>query len=468
MRIVERVNLSLEHQIAALGREFEAWRTRTDANTPLEKHFSQVRTITGGLDGLLARATSRMAAGAVDERARTAVRGAHVLWDYFRSKLSLRESPALVHELRCFDELAWACYEPVLKAVDVGVVDPLRLKEPPLVFFSTDATPFARTREGTIVAAGLDTADPTIFDTAILSLPISLIGVPWFQHSYMPGAVVIAHEVGHAVANDLSAAAAAAGRRHDGVRPEIEEAVARLGLGPRAEGWGCWCHELFADAFAALCCGPAAAMALAEYLAGDPGALAGEVLPNPAGAARPDKGWDVYPTRQLRMRFNFELLRQLELADDGLKTEWEETYGTLHSMLAFDADLESVARALLTTPLTVFGGKSIRDVITFQQANLDDAINTASLIARGDTPTNNTSFRVIFAALALAYRRDPPGFVTRYVPADPPLAQRLTGTIRGGPRGVREALPAEAQPAREQAGAHLGDMLADLFMPPTL
>lgn len=457
MTLAERAGLTVEHQAAALRREFDAWRARTQRGTRLEKHRSQVERITGGLGELLGRAPAASVDPAANLRARAIVQGAHVLWDFFRSKLALRDVEWLYEELRCVDELAWECYRPAVEAASAaGAVDPARLKEPPLVFFTADVSPFARTRSKLITARRLGPDDGSLFSTAVLSLPISVVGVPWFQLNYMPGAVVVAHEVGHAVANDLSVALTAAGRPGDGPRAQIEAAVGKLGLGGREAAWAAWCHELFADAYGVLCCGPAAVAGLAEYLADTPAAVADEDLPDQARLAAPDGGWGAYPTRYLRMLFNLELLRRLGLPDLGLRQEWEGAYGAAHRLAHFAGDIAAVAAAILDTPLAVFGGKAVCAVIGFSLADQQDVVQIADILIGNATPGKGTPFRKIIAGIALAYREHPQSFMQTYAEARPSLAARINLTIPGGDRN-----PPDERLAQPAAGQSAAALLAD-------
>ena len=91
---------------------------------------------------------------------------------------------------------------------------------------------------------------------AAMRLPFSLIGVPWFQSGFLPGALAIAHEVGHAVESDFDLA------------PNLQDLIetALSSSSTRQSHWKRWAGEMFADLWGCLAVGPAFTRALAELL----------------------------------------------------------------------------------------------------------------------------------------------------------------------------------------------------------
>ena len=143
-----------------------------------------------------------------------------------------------------------------------GTVVAVALKEPPLVAFTTDASPFASAREAGV--EGLTGQDAQVLDEAVRRLPVPVVGMPWSYLDHLPRSVSIAHEVGHVVAWDFK------------VREVIKTAFARLPRSvpdARRAGWEDWCHELFADAYGIQCMGVGFVLALADFLVGDPNTL---------------------------------------------------------------------------------------------------------------------------------------------------------------------------------------------------
>jgi len=447
VELAERGAILLHHQIAILRRELADWRSRTQQGPPLEKHHSQVVRIAEQIAGFLDE-TEGQAPGAPsfaeNKRLRSRVLGAHRIWDYFRSKLGLRNVPWLQADLLCADEFAWECYRPAREqAGAAGVIAPEALKEPPLIFFSGDASPYARSRNTPLLPEGITEREVQDFGEAILALPIPVVGVPWFQVHHLPSAVVIGHEVGHAVEHDF------------GLDSEIEQIVAALAIPEaRRKAWSCWRHELFADAYGVLSGGLAAVIALQDYLSADVAAVQTMRLSDP--------DWGRYPTTYLRMRVNFELLRQIGLPDGGLQQIWADTYG-FDLMHAFEADVPSVVEQLLTTPLVAFGGRALREVIVFAPEDQRVAEGLAYDLNQGIPLPQGVPFRRIFAAATLAYHTDPRQFALVQDSAAESLTAQAAATIAPGVRSAEEGLDADARAELAAADRMAGRSLLRLF-----
>ena len=116
-----RKSIGLEQKLTALSDEFKEWLDASEANKPFEKHNTQIRAITGHLAGLR-RQTETMFAnarkeGTILDQARnleSMVLGIRRIWEFFRAKLVQRRDAGLRAFLQFADELAWACYKPVL------------------------------------------------------------------------------------------------------------------------------------------------------------------------------------------------------------------------------------------------------------------------------------------------------------------------------------------------------------------
>lgn len=440
----QRAN-ELLHQKETLRREFADWRARSQANQPLEKHKSQIERLTAQLEGFLAAAGDPNPAApsfADNERIYTRLLGAHRIWAYFRSKLALRDVAWLRSALIAADELAWKCYEPArLAAKQAGAIDANALKEPPLVFFTTDATPYAQARDMPFAPEGITSRDALNFGAAMLRLPIPLVGIPWFQLDHLPSAVVIAHEVGHAVDRDF------------GLRTALTPALDGLDLPvERKAAWTMWLPELLADAYGILGTGAAFVYALTGYLADDAAVVERETR------AAPD--WQTYPTRHLRVLFNFKVLELLGLEIADLSEAWKSAYA-FHQLPEFEDDLEPVAEAMLGTPLTVFGGKRLVDVIRFDpEQDQKAAQRQARNIVEGFQLDASTPVRVLLAATTLAYVRDAQKYATRN--ANTAILGLILQAI---PPGTRTAgvVRADQVAQHQQADAAAGAALLNLF-----
>ena len=441
----QRAN-ELIYQKETLRREFAAWRARSQANQPLEKHNSQIARLTTQLEGFLAAVQDPnldTPSFAENERIYTRLLGAHRIWAYFRSKLALRDVAWLSDSLKVADELAWKCYEPARTAAKTaGTIDVGALKEPPLVFFTTDATPYAQARDMPFAPEGITSRDALNFGAAILRLPIPLVGVPWFQLDHLPSAVVIAHEVGHAVDRDF------------GLRAALAPAIAATAIPPeRQAAWVMWLPELLADVYGILCAGAAFVYALTSYLADAPDIVERETR------SAPD--WQTYPTRHLRVLFNLKVLELLDLSIDDLTNAWHTAYA-FHQLTEFEEDLEPVAEAILGAPLAVFGGQRLVDVLWFGDKQEQDSLRSqAKKFLDGFGLIQGTRFEKLIAVATFAYARDPQAYAAK--DSNAKFTETLAAQIKQGVRAADIKPNVQESDRRNQADAATGAALLDLF-----
>ena len=449
MELVKQRVIELRHQKQILRQELADWRTRTQKGEKLEKHFTQVLAISAQLDGFLDKMgepdeTSAEPFKSCDKINRLLI-GAHRVWAYFRSKLALREVDWLADDLKCADELAWECYRPAReKAAAVGSIPKDGLKEPPLVFFSNDASPFAQARHSVFEPELInEQGDVKRLGEALLLLPIAVIGVPWFQVDHLPMAVVVAHEVGHAVEHDFK------------LEKPLADAFAALNVpGDRKPAWSSWRDELFADAYGVLCTGPAYVQALMDFVAADPTLVQQERLEDPK--------WGRYPNRFLRMLVNFRLLAQIGIANPTLEKVWQDTY-QFHLMQPFEADLPAVVSALLDTPLPMFGSASIREVVSFSNQDVGRVNELAQFVNGGIALPAGEPFRRLYPATTVAYYADQESYVRRN--AHKAIVQRMLASIPPGVRSSDKVLQpsriTEIETIYRQAGGELMAVLSD-------
>jgi hypothetical protein len=329
-----RKRVELEAKLAALPRELDLWRDLSAAGRPFEKHQSQIERLSAQVRGLhdevkvdfgkLATTDALLAQARTIELRLLAV---HSVWDYFRSKFVLRSHEPFGSVLKAADAFAWACYEPVQRA-HAGSLAPRR--EPPLVSLQSQWTPTAlpRGRAYEVARSPGGWTDSAPFARVIESLPIPIIGLPWHALDHLPHVALLAHEVGHVVAQDFD------------LQSKVDRALADLTLGePRhRSAWQAWSNEIMADVFACYAAGPAFPWALIDALAAPVDRVSGE--------NKKDE-WGEYPTSTLRVRMNAETLRQLDFAKDAedMEAEWRRTYPT-HKMAVFDPDLPTVVKAI--------------------------------------------------------------------------------------------------------------------------
>jgi hypothetical protein len=266
--------------VDSLTRDLDAWRAGTAA-PPLDKHASQVESVAGQLSAALDELRP-----ALDDttRATQAVLDYHHIWDFFRGKLSLRYIPWYQPFLGAADDLAWAAWRPVRDAVRARTGAELR--EPPLVYFSRSAVPFAVPRgedyRDLLPRGGIWTAEA---DEVASALVVPVISLPWHRTNWLPVTLSIAHEVGHVVVTDL------------GLRPWLTGRLAAADLpDARREAWTAWWEEVWADVFAAVVCGSATALSLRAQLGEDDDAE--------------EPPWGDYPPASLRLRLIGEVARR--------------------------------------------------------------------------------------------------------------------------------------------------------------
>ncbi|MBX3001461.1 MAG: hypothetical protein KF893_23270 [Caldilineaceae bacterium] len=378
----------------------------------------------------------------------TIVLGAHRIWAYFRSKLALRDIAWLMQDLTTADELAWVCYQPVRdQAKRAGTIAPEALKEPPLLFFSSQPAPFVQGRDTNFQPEGVTTDDSSKFGRAVLKLPVPMIGLPWFHVDHLPITVLVAHEVGHAVERDF------------GLEEQLSQIFDALPVDDgRKRAWTMWRKEIFADVFGIICTGRAHVLALMDYLINDPETIQQQRVDGPA--------WGLYPPDFLRMLLNVEILAQLApkngereawLAAYCLPIDeaWRGTY-TFHQMRTFEPDIAAVVKAILTTEWEGLGGatltKTVKPVDEKRVQKLADDILKRRLLP------SNESFRQLFAAATVAYHQDTTGYVAsnQTVRVAARLFKLIENTgVRNDDRNLSQTQQQKQQTADRQAGSAL-------------
>jgi hypothetical protein len=434
----------LAQQKQALQDEFADWRARSQPGQPLEKHLSQIARITRQLDAFLDEIGDAPDSFDAQETYTRKVLGAHRIWAYYRRKLSLRDVAWFRDDLKCADELAWKCYFPAReKAEAAGAIATGALKEPPLVFFSHEASPFMYPRAAAFTVEGITSSQD--LKAALLKLAVPVVGVPWFQVHNVASAPVIGHEVGHVVEEDF------------GLEETIEDLTDHLDTIPqeRRDVWRIWSHELFADLYGCLCTGPAYPMALMDYLLDRPQAIQNERWTDPDWQQhmRP------YPTRYLRMQFNFAVLEKMGQQDAALEQSWKGTYA-YHKMKAYTADIPAVVDALLGAGLAPFGGVPIHSVITFGQPDQAMAGTLAARLNAGLSLPAGQSFRQLVAGATLAFHTDPQRY--QQVNGGQTILARMAAAIPAGDRDDQVLGPVK-RVERDAADDQTGRALTDLF-----
>ncbi|MEV0125292.1 hypothetical protein AB0I16_27770 [Streptomyces sp. NPDC050703] len=384
--------MTARRQEAVLGRlldglrsELADWRVLATRGDPpeLEKHRSQLAAVEAMLTGGLAEARARLDAG---ERAGlpVLVLDLHHVWDYFRSKFTLRRMPEYRDVLATADELAWSCYEAPLTAA-LGVAG-TPSKEPPLVSFGRAAGPRAHRRgdqyRDLLPRGGVHTREGV---ELARSLPFPVIDLPWYYGSHLPALLTVAHEAGHHIEDDF-ALTPAIGHR-------LASAALPAGELPR---WHGWAGEVFADVCATLVCGAAYPAVLAEVLT--------TLTPEDATAAAPG----AHPPAGVRLGVCAAVLSRVG-ADSG------PAAGT-----AGRADLAEVARALVDGGYDQFGGRSLPELLCPRprpDAEPEYAGTVEAEHLLSGMPSRHKRVPGVLAAAALAFLADPEAYDARAVGA---------------------------------------------------
>jgi hypothetical protein len=401
MDLAHRKKIELQQKLASVQSEFESWRDKSKAYQPLEKHHSQIHRVTLQLEGLNTEIKSELdklgTGPEVLTKARElelAILESHRVWEFFRSKLSLRSIEWFNKYLIAADELAWECYSAAQNKLDPNYLAKEKVKEPPLVFFNGGSSPFTMPRDYAFDAEAVP--DEEIQTGGVLAvlraLPIPVIGIPWFQIQHLPEMLVVAHEVGHDVESDFELTA------------DLEQALdkamdaAKTDAGHRS-AWHAWLGEIFADVYGVLSCGPAFVQSLMDFLATDRDKITSEVRTAPR--------WELYPTDYLRVLINIEALDETAFATDRkrLKDQWAATYSE-HAMTDYEKDIPAIVKAIIDGPYTAFGGAALKDVISFTVMDQYSTNSDANRLEAGAGPEASTT-RVLFAAATTVFARAP-------------------------------------------------------------
>jgi hypothetical protein len=425
-----RKNLELKSKAAALTTELGEWTKVAAAGQRFEKHHSQVARLSVQLGAAVAELLCEIDKpnkATVAEEIEDRILDLHRVWNFFRGKLVLRSFDHFRDYLAIADEFAYACYKPVIDSKG----DTFR--EPPLTFFNEESSPFAmaRNRSYSFAIPGASLTNEAA-SALVKSLPVPVIGIPWFQQGHLPDLAIVAHEAGHHVEDDLALAGT------------LDVALQNANLEPgRRVAWLSWRGEVFADVYATLALGRAFALALLDFLtSSEARAMAAGVIGGPP--------WGDYPTPALRIAITREVLRELKTLDQ--KTKDLLAPVAQHAMSHFDADCSAVVKAFLDTAQP--GGKKLAQLLRpLSELNASDAAGKAL----NEGTIEATDPRELVAAAVLAWTRDAKTF---HETAQAKLADRIRASIVPGTRGIpmveqQEKSAAKSRPADLAVGRSL-------------
>ena len=446
----QRRRAEIDAKVKSLDKELGHWKDLTDREgLGLRRHHTQVRRVAAVLDGLtesVRQVLDGLPADAVvlDQATslENSILAAHSIWEVFRAKLVLREDGLFRDILAACDDLAWECYGPAMR-----VFDPDR-KGPPLVYFTATWSPFMMPRDSSFqneVRAGPGAAGALRDDEflrVLKYLPIPLISVPWYHAVHLPGAIVIAHEVGHVVEFDFDLTA------------DIAAALSKAGL-EHEDVWKGWASEVFADLYGCLCMGPAFVGAMMDLLSASVSSVQSET-----------RSGGKYPTRALRVELMLGAL-QRDHAEEAkrLRATWEDVYGPLGKMLEFKPDVTKVIDAIHAGP---YRGHALIDIIAFPgDAFADRKIGEAAGQGSAADFSKYTDPRRLFAGAQWLHENPQPGQHARaYDLIVQQIGKKAVNEYRSGDNKPVAKAAVEAdliarQDDDRQTGRALANLLAD-------
>jgi hypothetical protein len=342
----DRKERELKFKLASLPMELGQWRIKAQTHEPLAKNHSQITRVILRMEGFQNKVESELQeavqqdelwkrAGVIETKALLL----HMVWDFFRTRFSLRTVSPFDRYLALADAFGRACYEPAVR--HLKTIPATEFCPAPLITFNDQISPWSSGADAPAPESGPDGVTVAQLTQAINSMPLALIGVPWSYLTYLPHMALLAHEVGHAVEQD--------GGLTDAIAQAAENA--NLATPERKPAWQSWAREVFADVFACWTAGPAFVWALADYLAAEQSSIARQVRPQTNGE------WTKYPTATLRVRFGCYVLEQRGFTAQAkaIRDAWsaaypqkqlanfEEDFGEIASRFAAAAQLPATA-----------------------------------------------------------------------------------------------------------------------------
>ena len=135
---------------------------------------------------------------------------------------------------------------------------------------------------------------------------------------------------------------------------------------------------------------------------------------------------------------------------DKLRVELLDVYGDRHEMQKFEADVQTVVRAIYDGPYPEFGGVRLPEVLNFDDQDNHQADSDSESLLQGSASTAY-NLRTLFAAAACAYRKDARQYKANNVHKlvlDKALELRTEG-VRGPGEGDEQLTDAEKQRRQE-------------------
>lgn len=460
MQIAERKVVELREKVAGITAEFALWLAESGDTRPLRKHHSQIVRLTDQLGGLAGAVSAEIDAVPLDgddildvgRDLQMRMLEVHRVWDFYRSKLNLRYVEWFRPYLGALDEFASACYECAAQHDQRPNVPASALKAAPLVFLSGEFSPFLHARQTPFDVEEVDDAPDTVaFLQLVNALPVPVIGLPWYQLTHLPDAVLIAHEIGHDVERSFQLTST--------TRDQLRGVQAQLPDG-RRDGWFAWLPEIFADLYGVLAAGPAYVSALIDLLATDPTEVAAE----PAAAP-----WLPHPPAALRVAITTAALHRVGFRTEAasLRASWAQAYPSSPADAAapFADDVELVVATLAQGRYPQFGARALEQVVRFTAAQQTEATTACEAVRGGSVPPT-ADIRCLIAAARLAFDDGPDRYYVvpprRQKSPQQLILDRALDLIDDRPRSLPPPIGTRSLPAPNAdraAGATLLDLV---------
>jgi hypothetical protein len=294
-------------------------------------------------------------------RAHDWVRATERVWDFYWEIFGQRQQAPYGEWLFSCDRIALDCYQHVY--MHIGSVRSIPAP-PPFSYMRTGFSPATYRRNIPLRKLGRQ-----LNPFPLVQLPYHRLVNPWTM-----GAIL--HEVSHNLQNELALEVA--------VPRSILRTTRAAGIPPKiAAIWGQWNREIFGDMMGCLLGGEAFVASLMDVIGRAPDQVLGF---NPRGA---------HPTPYVRTFLATELLRRMGFPEVATAYEkaWRRLYpSTVDSSMPPElirtapVAVPAVVDAVCFTPFPTLGGRSLRQVITFEPRHQLIIEEAASRLARGVDP----------------------------------------------------------------------------------
>lgn len=440
------IHQRLHTKLVSFDRELDFW---ADAATrePFDKHASQITRINNCLSALSGAIKEEIDALPGDDsifkckdKVEKKILQALALLGFFREKFMLRSTQHFVNHLISADDFSWECFEPFRNArIPDEDFNGQGKNVPPLVYYSHRRSPAVLPRDRSYGGMVTGLSDATCLKLAA-QLPVSIISMPWYQSSSLPGSVILAHEIGHVVEFDLGLSTALDTAFEDCPIPESRKAI-----------WRSCRVEAFADAFGAAVCGSAYCLALCALLRRDKESVVTETIRD--RGRRPS-----YPTRTLRMLLAVASLTSDTGSKNGteLMAKWRSEYGREHAHEEYEQDVPLLAEAFVRTVFPQIGG-SIAEIGGMKEAEEKAAMKTAKNLKLRIAPTSS-HVRTLVNAAQHAFVNNPADY--NNTNAESILLEKIVSNRAAGTRSVTAGNKARIETDYDQKiGRDLSDLL---------